>query len=57
MQHLTMLLILLTYCACGPNGDRVVQHGSAETLKPVTPNLAAAVALPIELVLSQLAGD
>ena len=57
MQRLTKLVILLIYCASSANEAFDGQHGTAETQKPVTPNLAAAVALPINLFLSQLSSQ
>ncbi len=57
MQRLIKLMILLIYCASGANEAFAGQHGRAETQKPGTPNLAAAVALPINLFLSQLSSQ
>ena len=54
MQRLIKRMILLIYCASSANEAIDGQHCSAETQEPVTPNLAAAVALPINLFLSQL---
>ena len=57
MQLLAKLMILLIYSASSANEAIDGQHRSAETQEPVTPNLAAAVALPINLFLSQLSSQ
>ena len=57
MQRLSKLMMLLIYCAFSANKAFDGQHGSAKTQEPVTPNLAAAVALPINLFLSQLSSQ